>query len=550
MKQIPTWEDMANIMTTLTGFTVLVGIFLAIYRNLTASLFDKLFMEGTDRTLIRVGKLFIDTICIFCSFVLCNVLPYFLWDILLTIVGDNSAKLIRGIFNDLLKMTVVYLGLFSPVMFLSYTVVLESKLNLFLRRGGLIKLVITSAEFIMLMICIQLFPIIFDVIQSRWSNNFPMVFAIIGFILNMIMVLLDVALYIFPLTYKMDIWKKRMSRVLPVSLALYFLDIIHMIFFAEKPENSAKYLVSFIPIILMTVMLSAVTVKVINENKVVDSLTETRSINFRRDLGISEIAENTIGFMVFMSVLFILGPFLFKTIGFHLTEHNPQDWLMILRIFAEQIWGKVQLIIPIIVLEWLLLWLTSAKGLVGFLSEYDPNSAQARLIDIKNGEAYFAYTAYENRIMCGVKKKLDDKGMVSFIPLESIFNGDCCLRNCESGPIICKNAKSLIKSGAIIIDVSKRSSFQSEYPVGAKSIPRLGSNEKTDGWDNRKSARDIVEELLSKEGIKYDVNTRILVYCKEEIRSKIAAWRLIGLGYYNVYLCGSSCGLKMETEDI
>lgn len=65
MKQIPTWEDMANIMTTLTGFTVLVGIFLAIYRNLTASLFDKLFMEGTDRTLIRVGKLFIDTICIF-----------------------------------------------------------------------------------------------------------------------------------------------------------------------------------------------------------------------------------------------------------------------------------------------------------------------------------------------------------------------------------------------------------------------------------------------------------------------------------------------------
>ena len=104
--------------------------------------------------------------------------------------------------------------------------------------------------------------------------------------------------------------------------------------------------------------------------------------------------------------------------------------------------------------------------------------------------------------------------------------------------------------GAIIIDVSKRSSFQSEYPVGAKSIPRLGSNEKTDGWDNRKSARDIVEELLSKEGIKYDVNTRILVYCKEEIRSKIAAWRLIGLGYYNVYLCGSSCGLKMETEDI
>ena len=65
MKQIPTWEDMANLMTTLTGFTVLVGIFLAIYRNLTASLFDKLFMGGTDRTVIRFGKMFIDTISIF-----------------------------------------------------------------------------------------------------------------------------------------------------------------------------------------------------------------------------------------------------------------------------------------------------------------------------------------------------------------------------------------------------------------------------------------------------------------------------------------------------
>lgn len=548
MKQIPTWEDMANIMTTLTGFTVLVGIFLAIYRNLTASLFDKLFMEGTDRTLIRVGKLFIDTICIFCLIVLYNVLPYFLCDILLTKVDDKSAEFMREIFNDLFQMMVVYLGLFLPVVFLSYTAVLKSKLNLFLRRGGFIKLVIILIEFTLLAICFPLFRIVADVIQYRWSNNLPIVFAIIGFILNMAMVLLEVALYIlFPWTNKIDVWKKGMSLVLSVSLVLYFLDIVHMAFYAEKPANCEKYLVSFIPIILMTVVLAAVTVKVINENKIVDSMTKTRSINFRGDPGISEKAENTIGFMVILSVLFILGPFLFKTIGFHLTEHNPKDGLMILRIFAEQIWQKIPLIIPIIILEWLLLWLTSAKGLV---SEFDLNYAQARLIDIKNGEAYFAYTAYENRIMCGKEKTLDDKGMVSYIPLESIFNGDCCLRNFESEPLICKNAKSLIKLSAIIIDVSKSSSFQSEYPVGAKSIPKLGGNEKADGWNNGKSGRDIVKELLSKEGIKYDVNTHILVYCKEEIRSEIAAWRLIGFGYSNVYLCGSGCGIKMVTKDI
>jgi len=548
MKQISTWEDMANIMTTLTGFTVLVGIFLAIYRNLTASLFDKLFMEGTDRTLIRVGKLFIDTICIFCLIVLYNVLPYFLCDILLTKVDDKSAKFMREIFNDLFQMMVVYLGLLLPVVFLSYTVVLKSKLNLFLRRGGFIKLVIILIEFTLLAICFPLFRIVADVIQYRWSNNLPIVFAIIGFILNMVMVLLEVALYIFfPWKNKIDVWKKGMSLVLSVSLVLYFLDIVHMAFYAKKPANCEKYLVSFIPIILMTVVLSAVTVKVINENKIVDSMTKTRSINFRGDPGISEKAENTIGFMVILSVLFILGPFLFKTIGFHLTEHNTKDGLMILRIFAEQIWQKIPLIIPIIILEWLLLWLTSAKGLV---SAFDLNYAQARLIDIKNGEAYFAYTAYENRIMCGKEKTLDDKGMVSYIPLESIFNGDCCLRNCESEPLICKNAKSLIKLSAIIIDVSKSSSFQSEYPVGAKSIPKLGGNEKADGWDNGKSGRDIVKELLSKEGIKYDVNTNILVYCKEEIRSKIAAWRLIGFGYSNVYLCGSGCGIKMVAKDI
>lgn len=550
MKQIPTWEDMANLMTTLTGFTVLVGIFLAIYRNLTASLFDKLFMGGTDRTVIRFGKMFIDTISIFIIISLFNVLPYFLCDIFLAKIDDESAKLIREIFNDLLQMIGWRFGLILPVIFLSYTVAFDSKLNSVLRKGGIIKMAIILVEIFSTMICLPLFGFAVEAIHCRWINNSPIVFAIIGFILHMIMVLVDVALYIFPWTNKTDVLKKWLSRVLSVSLVLYFLDIIHMAFFAEKPEVCAKYSVNFISIILITLMLSAVTVKVINENKVVDSLTETRSINFRSDLGTSEKAENAIGFMVFFSVLLILGPILFKIIGFHLAEHNPKDGLMILRIFAEQIWQKVPLIIIIILLEWFLLWLTAAKGLVNLLSEYDPNYAQARLIDIRKGEAYFAYAAYENKIMCGKKKTLDDKGMVSYIPLESIFNGDCCLRNCESEPLICKNAKSLIKSSAIIIDVSKSSSFQSEYPAGAKLIPKLGGNEKIDEWDKGKSGRDIVEELLSKEGINYNVNTNILIYCKEEIRTEIAAWRLIGLGYSNVYLCGSGCGLKMENEDI
>lgn len=548
MKQIPTWEDMANLMTTLTGFTVLVGIFLAIYRNLTASLFDKLFMGGTDRTVIRFGKMFIDTISIFIIIFLFNVLPYFLCDIFLTKIDDINAELTRKIFNDLLQMMGMRFGLILPVIFLSYTVVFDSKLNSFLKRGGFFKLVIIL--FPLLIICLPSFQIVFEIVKSRWIDNSPIVFAIIGFILHMIMVLLDVALYIFPWKNITDVFKKWLLRVLSVSLVLYFLDIIHMAFFAKKPEVCIKYWVNLISIILITVMLSAVTVKVINENIVVDSLTETKSINFRGDPAISEKAENTIGLIVFFSVLLILGPILFKIIGFHLAEHNPKDVLMILRIFAEQIWQKIPLIIIIILLEWFLLWLTAAKGLVNLLSEYDPNYAQARLIDIRKGEAYFAYAAYENKIMCGKKKTLDDKGMVSYIPLESIFNGDCCLRNCESEPLICKNAKSLIKSSAIIIDVSKSSSFQSEYPAGAKLIPKLGGNEKIDEWDKGKSGREIAEELLSKEGINYNVNTNILIYCKEEIRTEIAAWRLIGLGYSNVYLCGSGCGLKMENEDI
>lgn len=548
MKQIPTWEDMANLMTTLTGFTVLVGIFLAIYRNLTASLFDKLFMGGTDRTVIRFGKMFIDTISIFIIIFLFNVLPYFLCDIFLTKIDDINAELTRKIFNDLLQMMGMRFGLILPVIFLSYTVVFDSKLNSFLKRGGFFKLVIIL--FPLLIICLPSFQIVFEIVKSRWIDNSPIVFAIIGFILHMIMVLLDVALYIFPWKNITDVFKKWLLRVLSVSLVLYFLDIIHMAFFAKKPEVCIKYWVNLISIILITVMLSAVTVKVINENIVVDSLTETKSINFRGDPAISEKAENTIGLIVFFSVLLILGPILFKIIGFHLAEHNQKDVLMILRIFAEQIWQKIPLIIIIILLEWFLLWLTAAKGLVNLLSEYDPNYAQARLIDIRKGEAYFAYAAYENKIMCGKKKTLDDKGMVSYIPLESIFNGDCCLRNCESEPLICKNAKSLIKSSAIIIDVSKSSSFQSEYPAGAKLIPKLGGNEKIDEWDKGKSGREIAEELLSKEGINYNVNTNILIYCKEEIRTEIAAWRLIGLGYSNVYLCGSGCGLKMENEDI
>ena len=74
------------------------------------------------------------------------------------------------------------------------------------------------------------------------------------------------------------------------------------------------------------------------------------------------------------------------------------------------------------------------------------------------------------------------------------------------------DAKPLIESGAVIIDVRTGQEYASGYIDGAINIP--------------------VENISS---INYDKDTIIILYCASGMRSSNAAQTLVDLGYTNVY---------------
>lgn len=87
-------------------------------------------------------------------------------------------------------------------------------------------------------------------------------------------------------------------------------------------------------------------------------------------------------------------------------------------------------------------------------------------------------------------------------------------------------ASSLIKEGAILIDVRTKEEYDEKHITGAVNIP-------------------LAE--IEKGNINYDKDTAIIVYCRSGNRSATAAKELITLGYTSIYDLGSINNWK-ETE--
>jgi phage shock protein E len=87
-------------------------------------------------------------------------------------------------------------------------------------------------------------------------------------------------------------------------------------------------------------------------------------------------------------------------------------------------------------------------------------------------------------------------------------------------------ASSLIKEGAILIDVRTKEEYDEKHITGAVNIP-------------------LAE--IEKGNINYDKDTAIIVYCRSGNRIATAAKELITLGYTSIYDLGSINNWK-ETE--
>jgi len=96
----------------------------------------------------------------------------------------------------------------------------------------------------------------------------------------------------------------------------------------------------------------------------------------------------------------------------------------------------------------------------------------------------------------------------------------------NSKAVTSSQASSLIKDGAILIDVRTKEEYDENHITGAVNVPL--SN-------------------IEEGNIDYDKDTTIVVYCRSGNRSATAAKKLIALGYTSVYDLGSINNWK-ETE--
>jgi phage shock protein E len=90
----------------------------------------------------------------------------------------------------------------------------------------------------------------------------------------------------------------------------------------------------------------------------------------------------------------------------------------------------------------------------------------------------------------------------------------------RSGQVSRKDASALLRKGAVVIDVRRRSEFSSGHLSQAFNVP--------------------VDEIegISNERLR-DKNRAILVHCKTGLRSKKAKEKLRRMGYRNVFDLGS-----------
>lgn len=96
----------------------------------------------------------------------------------------------------------------------------------------------------------------------------------------------------------------------------------------------------------------------------------------------------------------------------------------------------------------------------------------------------------------------------------------------NSKTVTSSEASSLIKDGAILVDVRTKEEYDEKHITDAVNIPL---------------------SEIEEGNIDYDKSTTIIVYCRSGNRSLSAVKKLIALGYTNVYDLGSINNWK-ETE--
>lgn len=183
-----------------------------------------------------------------------------------------------------------------------------------------------------------------------------------------------------------------------------------------------------------------------------------------------------------------------------------------------------------------------------------------KLIDISGAKLYYAYKVRDNQLLYGEKEVFKEQSVIRSIPVDLIYKGSkYFLINSEvkKNYILKKgDVKKLIENyetDYTLIDVSEERVFEREHINGAISIPELSEETKEDSNENKGGVIIGIDYyknmLIKKTGRNIELDCRIIIYCKNEIRAEIATVRCMIAGYTNVFQTSGAANWEWEQED-
>ena len=157
-----------------------------------------------------------------------------------------------------------------------------------------------------------------------------------------------------------------------------------------------------------------------------------------------------------------------------------------------------------------------------------------RIVNLSTGKPWFAYRVYDGQLVYGDDREYKNQSSSHFISMDDVYNGKYAFTDANIEPQEFYRDGIMVKGRAernidYVIDVStKEARRNKEYSFIHPSLFNDTLGEVGD------MSISLIKSRVSTKQI--DKNSGILVYCEEEERSQVAAWRLIAMGYKSVYI--------------
>ena len=530
------WETAANFATAITAFVAFLTV-LYRYKSYTPS--EKLFMEGADRVLFQVGTIVEHIGEKFLCMLLLNAVGLFMF-----LQFGIEFRTHQSVF----KFTVLFLLLLS----LTFSFYKRNSDSCFWDKfaGFLVeasgnswfaKCLITIFV-IVLSFIFELFLLV--VFLARIINKSSVTFVLIIIMIDFLLGVIYAVNKIFNEKIKWE-WMFFGSSIM--GLIVCFVDMIYMSVWAKPSWNCMIRLVFFVIYIAASIWMIMVWRKARRQNSHQTSDGE----HIERLLYVLIIGCVIVPFIFRKQWI---NESLFSKIMEITRKHEsmrckiqegytkiPLIYPFDLRAINKVIDFKVNRIVLLTPILEVLFAFWAAGGVRALEDKIGRQIVAMRLVYLRTGKPWFAYRVYDGQLVYGDDREYKNQSSSHFISLDDVYNGKYALTDADIEPQEFYRDGIMVKERVernidYVIDVNTKEARRNK---GYSFIhPSLFNDALGEIGDMSIS---LIKSRVSTKQI--DKNSGILVYCEEEERSQVAAWRLIAMGYKSVYIykVGKDC---------